>query len=117
MTIQQMCEVIEDALSEALAEDDFDLSIDEGNSEAAIEADEWTLQLTANAGELTGFLAIDDEPENETGYTTAWRAALGPTVIAALADADRELSGALSAALLGSGDPFSGAFAEALRAA
>jgi hypothetical protein len=117
MTIQQLCDVIEDALSEALAEDDFDLSIDEGNSEATIEADEWTLQLTANAGELTGFLAIDDEPENETGYAAAWRAALGPTVIAALADADRQLSGALSAALLLSGDPFSGAFAEALRAA
>lgn len=117
MTIQQMCDVIDEALSEALAEDDFDISIDEGNSEAAIEADEWTLQLTATAGELTGFLAVDDEPEGEAEYAAAWRDALGPAVTAALAEADRQLAGALSAALIASGDPFSNAFAEALRAA
>lgn len=117
MTIQRMGEAIEEALSEALSEDDFDVTVDEGNSEATVEADEWTLQLTANAGELAGFLAIDDEPETEAEYAAAWRASLGPAVVAALAEADRQLNGALSAALAASGDPLSAAFAAALRAA
>lgn len=116
MNIQQMCEVIDDVLRDVLNADDFNISIDEGNSEATVEADDWTLQLTANAGALTAFLAIDDEPESETGYAAAWRFALGLGVEDALSDADHELSGALSAALTASGDPFSTAFAAAIRA-
>ena len=117
MDLRHVCDTIKTALSDVLAEDDFDVTIDEEGGEAAVEADEWTLQLASVEGALTAFLAIDDEPESDASYPAAVRAALGTAVEGALVDADFELKGALSSALISSGDPFSTAFAAVIRSA
>jgi hypothetical protein len=117
MDLRTISEAIESALSDALAEEDFNVTVDQDGGEATIEADEWTLQLASVEGALTAFLAIDEEPENEASYPAAVRAALGKGVEDALIDADQELGGALSTALIASGDPFSTTFAGVLRAA
>lgn len=118
MTIKDVCEAIAAELrEEGLDEDEFDVSLDEDGGEAAIEADEWTLQLATSAGELTAFLVIDDEPDDGDDFVRAWRAALGREAESAMHAADLALSGALSAALAASGDPFGAAFAAAIRAA
>src|SRR6185312_3256297 len=117
MDLRTISEAIESALSDTLAEDDFNVTVDQDGGEATIEADEWTLQLASVEGALTAFLAIDEEPESEASYPAAVRTALGKGVEDALLDADQELAGALSTALIASGDPFSTAFAGVLRAA
>ena len=117
MDLRQVCKVIETALGDVLADDDFNVTVDEDGGEATVEADEWTLQLASVEGALTAFLAIDDEPESEASYAAAVRAALGKATEEALGDADRDLNGALATALIASGDPFSAAFAASLRSA
>lgn len=117
MDLRQVSEAIKSALADVLSEDDFDVALDEEGGEAAVEADEWTLQLASVEGALTAFLAIDDEPENDASYPAAVRAALGRAVEDAFVDADAELDGLLSSALIASGDPFSTAFAALIRSA
>jgi hypothetical protein len=117
MDLRTISEAIETALSDALAEEDFNVTVDQDGGEATIEADEWTLQLASVEGALTAFLAIDDEPESEDSYPAAIRAALGKGVEDAMVEADQDLAGALATALIASGDPFSTAFAAMLRAA
>ncbi len=116
LDLKRVCSVIEASLADVLADDDYDVTVDEEGGEATVETDEWTLQLASVEGALSAFLAIDDEPENEESYETAVRSALGNTAMEACVDADAELAGMLSAALLASGDPFSAAFASLIRA-
>ena len=117
MDLQGVCDTIQSVLSDVLGEDDFNVTVDRDGGEAAVEADEWTLQLASVEGALTAFLAIDDEPESEASFTAALRSALGVDVEAALIDANTELSGALSTALMASGDPFSAFLASRMRSA
>jgi hypothetical protein len=116
MDLKRVCAEIETGLAEALADGDYDITVDEDGGEATVETDEWTLQLASIEGALSAFLAIDDEPENEASYATAVRSALGASAMDAFAGADLELKGMLSAALLASGDPFSAEFAGLIRA-
>ena len=85
----------------AMHEDEFDVAAgDDGALDVA--TDHWTVHLEAG----NGFFAIDDEPEEPAQFAAARRKVLNEKVERALALADRELGGAISAALTASGDPF-----------
>lgn len=94
-----------------MREDDFDVTSGEDGS-LDVSTDHWTVHLESGGG----FLAIDDEPEEPSLYAAARRAVMSERVERALALADRELDGAMSAALAASGDPFTLSFVAALSA-
>lgn len=114
MSFDDLCEAIENALADVLDDDDYDVTIADDESEATIEADDWTLQILT-VPVTAAFLALDDEPDDAAAFPAARRAVMSEAVEHALGDADRAVGGFLSAALLASGDPFSASFAAALR--
>jgi hypothetical protein len=65
--------------------------------------DDWTLHLDPTGG----FLAIEDEPDTPAAYRAAIQKWMSPAVIAAIASADRELGGEVTARLRATADPLS----------
>jgi hypothetical protein len=104
-------EVIGRHLLAALKPIDFDISGGFETGGMDIATDEWTIHLEAS----TGFLAIDDEPEQADMFAAARRKVMNIKVERALAAADRELGGGLSALLEASGDALTLDFVAALR--
>ena len=101
MDIETYARVIRSHLQAVLGGDEFDVAAgDDGTLDVA--TDHWTVHLEAGGG----FLAIDDEPEEPAQFAAARRKVLNEKVERALALADRELGGAITAALTASGDPF-----------
>jgi hypothetical protein len=101
--------VIRARLLTVMHEDDFDVVAGEDGA-LDISTDHWTIHLEHDVG----FLAIDDEPEQPSQFATSRRAVISERVERALAFADGELDGALSAALTASSDPFTLDFVAAL---
>ena len=93
--------VVRARLLTVMHEDDFDIVVGEDGA-LDISTDHWTIHLEHGVG----FLAIDDEPEQPSQFATSRRAVLSERTERALAFADRELDGTLSAALTASSDPF-----------
>jgi hypothetical protein len=112
MDFDRVIDVVNARLSAVLAESDYDLVVSDDRSELDITTDHWTIHLAGGGG----FLAIDDEPAEAADYATARRRAMGEKVERELAAADRELDGAISAALTATGDPFSLDFVTAIQA-
>ncbi len=99
---------------------DADILPAEGDEQddIAVAGDVWTLYLSGWPGLATAFVAIEDEPPDGASAEVvegARRAAVPDGVIAAFVSADMELEGALSAALVASGDPLSQSIAVAVR--
>lgn len=100
------------ALGEALEADAFDLVEDAAGS-LDVMTDDWTLRVEGWSGGIA-FVTIDDEPADTDELRQARQAAMPVAVEHALATADRELDGALAAALRASQDPLSLDLARAL---
>jgi len=101
--------VVRARLLTVMHEDDFDVVAGEDGA-LDISTDHWTVHLEHGVG----FLAIDDEPEQPAQFATSRRAVISEQAERALAFADRELNGAISALLTASGDPFTLDFVAAL---
>jgi hypothetical protein len=93
--------------------DDFDVVLGPAG-ELDVSTDDWTLHVEGWP-DGTAWLAIDDEPDEPARYATARRAVMPETVERALAEADHEVGGVLSRALVASGDPFTAEFLAALK--
>lgn len=101
MEIERIISVVRTHLLTVMHEEDFDLA--PGNDDLLdISTDHWTIHLENGSG----FLAIDEEPADSAAFATSRHAVMSEKVELALAAADRELGGTLSAALAASGDPF-----------
>ncbi|MGH2533110.1 MAG: hypothetical protein ACRDJW_12500 [Thermomicrobiales bacterium] len=102
------------ALSEVLQTEEFDLVEDETGALEAM-SDQWTLWVEGWPGGVA-FVTIDDEPADADAarMREARRRVMGVAVDRALAAVDRDIGGALAAALRSSGDPLSGDLALAL---
>lgn len=113
------------ALEPVLDAEEFDAGDGGEPGQVEVATDDWTLVIaglvegadaaTGESAEPTAWLAIDDEPGDATQYGAARRAVMSDAIEQALAAADRSLDGALAAALIAGGDPFSADFAAALR--
>jgi hypothetical protein len=90
---------------------DFDIVSGSSPQEFDVATDNWTLHFEPGGS----FLAIDSEPDHPSEYEKARREVMSEEVERALAAADRELAGALTAELERSGDPFTNDFVTALR--
>lgn len=111
MDIDTLTGVLRAHLLTVLREDDFDLAPGKHDGELDVSTDHWTIHLEGGSG----FLALDDEPDDPAEFDQARRAVMSETVERALADADRELGGVLCRALSASGDPFTLALVNALQ--
>ena len=111
MDLQTLTEVLTRHLLTVLKPVDFDIVQSAAGGELDVAADKWTIHFENG----TGFLAIDSEPDEPAAYTTARREVMSEAIERAIATADHELDGALSAALVASGDPFTLNFVAALR--
>jgi hypothetical protein len=111
MEIRQIVEVVRAHLSPVIGASAFDAGIDE-TGEGEIAADAWTMTLLASGG---GFLAADDEPDHAAAYPEAIHKLFPDKVLRALAAADGELGGALTARLAELADPLTLAFVAAVR--
>lgn len=106
-------EVVTKHLLTVLKPADFDITGSLDDDGLDISTDEWTIHLESG----WGFLAIEDEPELPAAFAAARRKVMPEKVERALIAIDRELDGALSAALETSGDPLSLDFVPVLRSA
>ncbi len=79
-----------------------------------IQADEWTLHIEGWPVQQA-FVALDEDPPNDTERLRALNATLGSEVLAALRDADQRLERMVSTALAGSNDPLSANLATLLQ--
>ena len=98
---------------------DVDILPAEGDDgmDIALAGDVWTLYLSGWPGPATAFVAVEDEPDEDAdsnAVEAAWRSAVPSTVIDAMAVADMEMDGALTAALIASADPLSASIAKAI---
>jgi hypothetical protein len=99
-----VAEVVAAALREVLGADGLDVIPDETEAIVDIAADEWTLQIEGSPV-TRAWLSIEDEPEHEAQLAAARRKVMSIAVDSAFAEADRQLGGALIAALRASDDP------------
>lgn len=111
--LDALAERLRAALSMALCLSDFDISRVDNAGDLEVVTDEWTLRVEQNAG-LVAWLALDNEPDDESTLATARQEAMGVPVEHALAVVDRRMDQMLSNALRASGDPLSLNLAEAL---
>lgn len=113
---QGWADVLRDALLGALDADDFDVTTDQVPGVVEVSADDWTLTVEGlgEEGDVTAWLAVDDEPDDPARFRVARRAVMPAAVELALAQADAAVDGALRAALEAGGDPFSQDLAAAL---
>lgn len=86
---------------------DFDLDADADAGVIEVTTDDWTLSVETGHGVPMAFLSIDNEPDQAHEYVQALRDTVRQAELRALTEANRELDGALAAALDASGDPFS----------
>jgi hypothetical protein len=100
------------ALRTVLDLDEFDVTPGT-TGDLDVSTDDWTLHIE-NWPNGPAWLAIDDEPDDPSAYTTARRQVMNEEVERALAEADRAVGGALTRALQASGDPFTTDSANAL---
>ena len=109
MDRDEFVRIVTTQLLTVMSGDEFDVVAgDDGSLD--VSTDHWTIHVESGGG----FLAIDDEPEEAGQFAAARRKVMTEKVERALALADRELAGALSAALTASGDPFTLDFVAAL---
>ena len=102
--IQSLIEFLKPALSSSLGETAFDVLAED--RAVTIATDDWSLRIETEPAPVV-WLAIDDEPESAAEYDATIERVLTPAGLAALATANSQTDGALSALLTVSGDPFS----------
>lgn len=112
-SLDALAERLRAGLSMALCLSDFDISRTDNAGDLEVVTDEWTLRVEQGP-ELVAWLALDNEPDNESALATARQEAMGVPVEQALAAIDRRMNGTLSSALRASGDPLSVNLAGAL---
>jgi hypothetical protein len=112
LRVDEIARVLRTHLLTVMDEDDFDLVIGGSDGSLDLSTDDWSIHLEHERG----FLAIDDEPADAASFARSRRAVMSEAVEHALAAADVELGGALSAALTATGDPFTLDFVSALSA-
>ncbi len=115
VTLEQLGSALATALKVVLDPDEFDIALGVAADvrELDVATDDWTLHIEGWPDPI-GFLAIDDEPDDETQYEASRRAVMSVAVEQALAEADRAVGGVLSRALTTSGDPFTLALVKVL---
>jgi hypothetical protein len=109
-TVGEIAAALRSELDARLDAVDFDL-VDKGD-EIDVATDDWTLHLDAR----TGWIAIDNEPEDEAAYGTSLRDAFQLREIEAIRAANAAVDGAIAALLEKSGDPLSAVFVEMIGA-
>jgi hypothetical protein len=100
----RVAEIVAEALRDVLGADGFDVIPGPIGAFVDIAADEWTLQIEGSPLAMA-WLSIEDEPEHEDQISAARRTAMPLAVDAALAEADKQVGGALVTALRASNDP------------
>jgi hypothetical protein len=105
-TLSEIAEALQAEFDDRLEAVDFDLTFEGG--EIDIATDDWTMHLEAGSG----WIAIDNEPEDDSGYAIALRDAFQSREIEAIRAANDAVDGAIGELLAGSGDPLSAAFAD-----
>lgn len=103
----ELTAIIEHALQTVLDVEDFELTESFDGMGIDVSGDDWTWHV---GGELA-YLAIDDEPENVSGYPAAIEKNLTAPAIDALRGIDPATLVVLRDLLTASGDPLSSAFA------
>lgn len=111
MTPAELSTIIEHALLTVLDVEDFEATEGFDGTGIDISGDDWTWHLE----DAFSYLAIDDEPDDESGYPAAIERNLTAPVIDALRQIDPATLVVLRDALAVSGDPLSLAFAGLLR--
>lgn len=111
MTPAELTATIETALQTVLGVEDYELTESFDGTGIDVSGDDWTWHV----GSELSYLAIDDEPESETGYAAAIEKNLTASVIAALRGIDPATLVVLRDLLAASGDPLSIGFAGMLR--
>jgi len=112
MTPADLTATIERALLTVLDVEDFELTESFDGAGIDVSGDDWTWHVEDGLS----YLAIDDEPENATGYPAAIEKALTGPVIVALQEIEEPPRIILCNLLAASGDPISLAFVDLLRA-
>jgi hypothetical protein len=102
----KVAEIVAEALRDVLGADEFDVIPGPIGTFVDIAADEWTLQIEGSPVAMA-WLSLEDEPEQPHELPAARRAVMSIAVDNALAEADKQLGGALVTALRASGDPLS----------
>ena len=113
MTPADLSATIEQALLTVLDVEDFEATTGFGGNGVDLSGDDWTWHLEDGLS----YLAIDDEPDDPTGYAAAIERNLTAPVLDALRAIDQATLIVLAELLAASGDPLSLAFAELLRPA
>ncbi len=101
------------ALADRVAAEDYDLVVDGDALDLA--TDDWTLHLDGFP-EASGWIAIDNEPEDASEYAEAMRGSFQRAEIDALRVTNEAVNGLIATALERSGDELSAVFAGMLRA-
>lgn len=101
-----LVEILNAAFTALIERGDLDVAVMQEANEFEVQGDDWTLHL--EGWPLTvAWIALDENPSSQSERLAALDTALGPPELAALRDADRRLKGALTAALVDSGDGLS----------
>jgi len=103
-------QVLQGVFADLTDRGDIDVVAVSGTSEIEVQADAWTLVLEGWPL-ASAWIALDETPSSRAERMTALAAAIAPKERIALNDADRQLDGAVIAALAQSGDPLSEALA------
>lgn len=111
MNSADLTSAIEQALLSVLSVDAFELTESFDGKGIDVSGDDWTWHVEDGLS----YLAIDDEPETETGYPAAIARNLTAPVIDALREIEPVSLLALVDLLVASGDPLSLAFASMLQ--
>lgn len=112
-TALTVAEAIGEALADRVAAEDYDLVV-EGDA-IDLATDDWTLHLDGFP-EASGWIAIDNQPDDASEYAEAMRGSFQRAEIDALRVANEAVSGLIATALERSGDELSAVFAGMLRA-
>lgn len=107
----ELTAIIEQALQAVLDVEDYELTESFDDRGIDVSGDDWTWHVE----DELAYLAIDDEPENASGYPAAIEKNLTAPVIAALRGIDPATLVVLADLLAASGDPLSIRFAGMLR--
>ncbi len=107
----ELTAIIEQALQAVLDVEDYELTESFDDRGIDVSGDDWTWHVE----DELAYLAIDDEPENASGYPAAIEKNLTAPVIAALRGIDPATLVVLADLLAASGDPLSISFAGMLR--
>lgn len=103
-------QVLQAVFANLIDRGDVDVVAMPGINEIEVQADAWTLVL-AGWPLASAWIALDETPSSHAEHMAALAAAIAPPERDALREADRQLDGAVIAALAGSSDPLSEALA------